>query len=203
MKRLLLLLSLSPLFAFSQDFTGNPMKFSHDWNDGLLILQTGDTVHCKLRYNRASLDGIVHVLDGDETITITTEFIREFSYYDSLRARPRKFVNMTLPGFKLDSQQFLVEKIYEDGRYTIINQRTFEMPYQKLELIRFLGKPVPVYKKYIIDMISGEIVPLTKSNAMHLLENHRAEVATYISDNHLRFKKISDFIDVFEYHNSL
>lgn len=203
MKKLLLLLSFSPLFAIAQDYTGNPMKFSHQWSVGQIIFQTGDTVNCKLRYNRASLDGIVHILDGDEPVAVTTEFIRQFSYFDSLKSRYRHFVNMTLPGFKLDSQQFLVEKIYDDGRYAIINQRTFEMPYQKLELIRFLGKPVPVYKKYIVDIITGEIVPMTKSNAMNLLENHRTEVASYISDKHLRFRKISDFIDVFEYHNSL
>jgi hypothetical protein len=205
MKRFILGLNffLASSILFAQEYTASPLKFTHEWSAGKIIFNTGDSLSCKLRYNRSSLDGVVHLLDGDEVIAVTASYIHSFSFYDDTKQRFRDFIKLTLPAFRADSQQFLVEKLYDDGRFSIVNQRTYEMPYQNVELIRFLGKPVPVFKKYIRNNESGEVLLLTRENTLKLLQSKSNEVSTYIHERHLRFRKISDFIEVFQYHSSL
>jgi hypothetical protein len=205
MKKLLLVFCVLISFAnvYCQDYTSYPITFTHRWNEGQIIFHTGDTLACRLRFNRTSLDNVVHVLEGDQIISIVAADILSFSFFDTEKQRERNFVNMTLPALKADSQQFLVEKIYDDGKFSILTQRTFEMPYQNLQLIRFLGKPVPVYKKFICDNESGQLLPLNRENTMRLMAARKTEVSTFIQERHIRFKKVSDFINVFEYHSSL
>ena len=199
----LLLFAVVIANVYAQEYTSYPINFTHHWNEGKIVFRTGDTLTCQLRFNRTSLDNVVHVMDGDQIISIVTADIHSFSFYDGEKQRARNFINMTLPSLRADSQQFLVEKIYDDGKFSILTQRTFEMPYQNLQLIRFFGKPVPVYKKFICDNESGQLLPLNKENTMKLLEARKTEVSTFIQDRHIRFKKVSDFINVFEYHSSL
>lgn len=189
--------------AHTQDYTSYPINFTHNWSEGKIVFTSGDTLTCRLRFNRTSLDNVVHVQEGDQFISIVAADIHSFSFFDTEKQRERNFINMTLPALRADSQQFLVEKIYDDGRFSILTQRTFEMPYQNLQLIRFLGKPVPVYKKYIQDNVSGELMPLNRENTMKLMGPKKMEVSTFIDERHIRFKKVSDFINVFEYHASL
>jgi hypothetical protein len=189
--------------AYCQDYTSYPINFTHHWNEGKIVFHSGDTLSCQLRFNRTSLDNVIHVLDGDQIISVIAADVHSFSFFDIEKQRERNFISMTLPALRADSQQFLVEKIYDDGKFSILTQRTFEMPFQSLQLIRFLGKPVPVYKKFVRDNESGQLLPLNKENTMKLLEARKSEVSTFIHERHIRFKRISDFINVFEYHNSL
>lgn len=198
-----LIVCVVSLSTFAQEFTSYPIDFKHHWNKGQIIFNSGDTLACQLRFNRTSLDNVVHVLEGEEIIAVVAADIQSFSFFDTEKHRERNFVKMSLPALRADSQDFLVEKIYDDGRFAIITQRTYEMPYQNLQLIRFLGKPVPVYKKYIQDNESGQLLPLNRENTMRLMDAKRSEVSTFIQDKHIRFKKVSDFINVFEYHSSL
>jgi hypothetical protein len=200
MKRLLLpiVFSLATACVTAQQVTSE--KFSLTWTKGLVVFKTSDTLHCDLRFNQTGDKAILQVAESGHTITVPVRDVKSFSFYDAKKSRHRTFMAFRNPGTV--DQEFYMEKIYFDNHFSILNHKTMEVPLE-LNFSRFVGKPVKTHKKYLLNESTGEMLPLSRENLFSLLEPKRDEIVSYVKARHIRFKRISDFINVFEYHNSL
>jgi hypothetical protein len=198
MKRLLLpALFLFSVSLFAQTTTE---RFLLDWTNGVVIFKTGDTLQCDLRFNQAGAQPILQIGKTGHTLTVPTRDVRQFSFFDSLKNRNRIFTSFQNPN--IPTQEFYMEKIYADSHFSILNHKTMEKP-DELNFIRFVGKPFKTYKKYLLNEWTGELLPLSRENLFQLLEPKKSEILSFVRTNGIRFKRLADFITVFEYHNSL
>lgn len=199
MKRLLLPI----LFAFTASLCAQPVtseKFSLEWISGKVIFKTGDTLNCNLRFNQTGDKSILQVNEGGHMLTLPIVDVRQFSFFDAKKNRNRVFTAFEHPHFY--GHEFYMEKIYVDGRFSILNHKTMEVP-PELNFSRFVGKPVKTYKKYLLNESTGQLLPLSRESLFELLEPKKTEILSYVKSKNIRFRRISDFINVFEYHNSL
>jgi hypothetical protein len=200
MKRLLLpiVFSLPIICGNAQHVTSE--KFSLAWTKGLVVFKTSDTLHCDLRFNQTGDKAILQVAESGYTLTVPIRDVRSFSFFDARKNRHRTFMAFQTPGTV--EKEFYMEKIYFDSHFSILNHKTMEVP-PELNFSRFVGKPVKTHKKYLLNESTGEMLPLSRENLFSLLQPKRDEIVSYVKARHIRFKRISDFINVFEYHNSL
>lgn len=175
-------------------------KFLLEWTSGVVIFKTGDTLQCDIRFNQAGAQPILQIRKEDHTLTVPTRDVKQFSFIDKVRNRIRSFSSFQNPN--APSQEFYMEKIYSDSHFSILNHKTMESA-EELKLIRFAAKPVKTYKKYLRNESTGELLPLSRESLLQLLEPKKPEILSFVRTKGIRFKRIADFIMVFEYHNSL
>jgi hypothetical protein len=199
MKRILIVLMITSSTAlFAQNIAAE--KFSLDWNRGQIIFKTGDTLTCNLRFNQTADKSILQINEEGHTLTVPTKDVRQFSFFDARKNRKRIFTAFLHPHFA--DKEFYMEKIYVDNRFCILNHKTMEVP-AELNFSRFVGKPIKIHKKYLMDEATGKLLPLSRESLLALLEPKRTEILSYVKAHHIRFRRIADFISVFQYHNSL
>jgi hypothetical protein len=198
MKRLL----LPVLFGISTSVSAQTTreKFLLEWTKGIVIFKTTDTLKCEIRFNQTGAHPILQVREEGYTLTVPTKDVLQFSFFDSLRNRSRSFSTFQNPN--IPGQEFYMEKIYGDSNFSILNHKTMEKQ-DELKLIPFAAKPVRTYKKYLRNESTGELLPLSRESLLHLLEPKKSEILSFVRSNGIRFRRIADFITVFEYHNSL
>lgn len=205
MKQLLLLVvTLLPVWVANAQIKLNHSKhYTLAWSQGRVIFNTGDTLLCELRYHQPISNGTLQVMEGETIITLSANEVKTFSFYDDDKGKMRKFSTMPISGKEHEGQNVFVERLYDDQQFSIINHKTVGVPYEYMNYSRFISKPVPLSKKYILDQKTGVLWPLSKVNVFRLLEKRRSEISLFISQHHIKFKKVSDYIDIFQYHSSL
>jgi hypothetical protein len=197
-KRLLLIILCA--FASAAYAQTTPVNFSLTWAPGQVHFKSGDTLNCKLRFNQNAGHHVLQVNEEGEVVTLRISDVRSFSYIDPNRNRERFFSSFTNTDFA--NQEYYMEQIYASREFSILNRKTMEVP-PELNFSRFIGKPVRTHKKYIFHGPSGKVVPLTRESLLQLVEPNRDKVLAFVKDHGLRFRRIADFIQVFEYYNSL
>jgi hypothetical protein len=204
MKRLLVSLAIYCFFLMHVCAQVKPAEsFVLAWNSGNVIFKSGDTLHCKLRYNHAASVGMLQILENDIAVTLTPADVNAFSFYDEAKQKVRNFSSLPAAEGETSDQPFFMESLYSDQRFSIVNHRTMDVPYGYMNYTRLISKPVKISKKYILDSSTGELLPLSKENALRLMDTKRNEVTGYIQSHRLKFKKTADYIHLFRYHSSL
>ena len=195
------LLSASMLYPQPQNNPKAAVQFYPEWTQGVVVLETDDTVACTLRYNQMVPEGLLQVLDGENVLTLSVKDVKSFYFFDSIRNRHRKFFTLTLP---LDGQverETFLEYVYGNDKVSILNHKTMGLTHAYMEFTPF-KQPVPVSRLYLLDLRSGELLPISEDNALSLLDNKR-EVSNFIHANSIRFRRVSDYVKIFEYEQSL
>jgi hypothetical protein len=198
MKRLLLPIFFAltcSLFAQTTE-----QKFSLEWSTGKIIFKSGDTLLCNLRFNQTGTQHLLQLNHDNEIITVPIKHVQSFSYFDSRKNRNR--VYSAFQHAHLKDQEYYMERIYTADRISILNHKTMEVP-EELNFSRFIAKPVKTYKKYLFQESTGELLPLSRESLFTVLQARREEILSYVKEKGIRFRRISDFIEVLEYHNSL
>ena len=194
-------LSASFLQITPQSNPHAPVHFYPDWTNGLVVLETNDTVACQLRYNQMVPEGLLQVLDGQTVLTLSVKDVKCFFFYDPKKDRHRKFYTLSIPMNGGVKREMFLEYIYGNENVSILNHKTMGLAHAYMEYTPF-KQPIPLNKQYLLDCKTGEVLPISEENAMSLLEE-RQKVASFIESNHIRFRKISDYVKVFEYDRSL
>lgn len=195
------LLSASVLSPKTQ---GNPSMvaaFFPDWTPGLVVLETNDTVPCQLRFNQMVPEGLLQVLDGDNVLTLSVKDVKCFLFFDTSKNRLRKFYTLSVPFAGSVSREMFLEFVYGNDKVSILNHKTMGLAHAYMEYTPF-KQPVPVNKMYLLDYRTGDLLPMSEQNALSLLD-YKHQVAGFIEENAIRFRKLSDYIRVFEYERSL
>lgn len=205
MKRLLfvIILCISFLSTFAQFKTQTKGEYSLVWHEGEIIFHTGDTLQCMLRYNQWLSVGTLQVLENNDVITVPSKDVRAFSFFDRERSRWRRFSSMKVNEEDAINGKVFLEHLYHNKQFSILNLRTVDVPYDYMNYTRLISKSVRISKKYLFDSRTGELLPLSKQNTLKLLEPRKEEIISFIQQQHLRFKRVADYINVLEYHNSL
>jgi hypothetical protein len=177
-----------------------PASYSMAWNSGHLVFNSGDSVKCLIRYNVAASHSTLQIKDGENVLTISPRDLKSFSFYDSSRSKTRTFTSLKVqsPG-----NEVFLETLYWDSKFRILNHKTFGIPYEYMEYTRFISRPTLISRKYIFDVSSGKLLPASKENILSLLNSRKDEVAAYIDQHHIKFKRVADYIAVLKYHSSL
>jgi hypothetical protein len=204
MKRLLFTsLLLSVIVVLHAQHRSRTTKNLPNWTKGTIVMQSGDTVRCDLRYNRMTPEGLLQVRENENVFTLTAKEVKAFSYFDEKKNATRNFYAFTiLPDPTEPSREFFLESIYSDTNFFILNHRTIGYPHDYMEYTPF-KRQGPINKQYILEVRSGKVVPMSKENTLMLLSAHETEIQSYIESHRVKFKTVSDFINVFEYNRSL
>lgn len=175
-------------------------SFSLAWSRGQIQFKTGDTLNCQLRFNQSAGHHVLQVSEDGQVVTVPIQDVRSFTYFDNKKQRDRHFSAFRSGDFA--HHEFYMEHIYATREFSILNHKTMEVP-GELNFSRFIGKPVKTHKKYICHEPTGKVLPLSRESLLVLLEGNRDKVLSYVKVRNIRFRRIADFIEVFEYYNSL
>ena len=196
-----LLLSASVLNTPPANNPNNAVAFFPDWTPGLVVLETNDTVACTLRYNQMVPEGLLQVLDGENILTLSVKDVKCFFFFDPKRNRYRRFFTLSVPLNGYIRREMFMEYVYGNERVSILNHKTMGLAHAYMEFTPF-KQPTPLSKQYLLDCRTGEVLPISEENAISLLGKKR-EVASFIESHDIRFRKVSDYVKVFEYDRSL
>jgi len=195
------LLSASLLSPKTQGTPSMVATFFPDWTPGLVVLETNDTVRCHLRYNQMVPEGLLQVQDGENILTLSVKDVKCFLFFDSSKNRLRKFYTLSVPFRGAVNREMFLEYVYGNDKVSILNHKTMGLAHTYMEYTPF-KQPVPVSRLYLLDCRSGILLPMSEQNALSLLDERR-KVTGFIQENAIRFRKVSDYIKVFEYDRSL
>jgi len=195
------LVSASFLHLPQQNNPNVPIQFFPDWTAGLVVLETNDTVACTLRFNQMVPEGLLQVLDGDNILTLSVRDVKCFFFFDPKKKRYRKFFTLSVPFNGNVKREMFLEYVYGNDRVSILNHKTMGLAHAYMEFTPF-KQPTPLDKQYLLDCRTGELRPISEENARALVVK-KQQVASYIENNEIRFRKLSDYVKIFEYDRSL
>lgn len=194
-------LSASFLQMPPQNSPKTPLHYYPDWTPGLVVLETNDTVTCTLRYNQMVPEGLLQVLDGETILTLSVRDVKCFFFYDAKKNRYRKFYTLSVPVNGHLKREMFLEYIYGNDKVSILNHKTMGLAHSYMEYTPF-KQPIPLDRQYLLDCRTGEVLPISVENALSLLAE-KQKVASFIENSGIRFRKISDYVKIFEYDRSL
>ena len=195
------MLSASFMQLPPQNNPNTTVHYYPDWTAGVVVLETNDTVSCTLRYNQMVPEGLLQVLDGETILTLSVKDVKCFFFFDSRKNRHRKFYTLSVPVNGTLKREMFLEYIYGNDNVSILNHKTMGLAHTYMEYTPF-KQPIPLDKQYLLDCRTGKVLPISEENALSLLQK-KQEVSSFIEDHHIRFRKISDYVKIFEYDRSL
>lgn len=178
-----------------------PLQFFPDWTPGIVVLETDDTVACQLRYNQLVPEGLLQVLDGENILTLSVRDVKCFYFYDETHDRHRKFFTLSIPLNGRVHREMFLEYLYGNDKVSILNHKTMGLAHNYMELNPF-KQSIPVNRLYLLDCRDGKVLPISEENALSLLDN-KESVMSFIETNGIRFRRVSDYVRIFEYEKSL
>lgn len=195
------LISASFLNFPPQNNPNLPIHFSPDWTSGLVVLETNDTISCTLRFNQMVSEGLLQALDGDNILTLSVKDVKSFLFFDPKKNRYRRFFTLSIPLNGYVTREMFLEYVYGNENVSILNHKTMGLAHTYMEFSP-LKQATPMNKQYLLDSSTGVLLPMSKENALSLLGN-KEKMASFIESNEIRFRKVSDYVKIFEYHRSL
>ena len=204
MKRLLVTFLFTGFFlpGKGQLATNSVASFSAEWHEGMVTFDSGDTLSCDLRYNNALPVGVLQINASGTILTIAPEDVTSFSWYDEKRRRMRRYYSLTVTTEELSTHRTFMECLYYDSEISILNHKTLGLPYEYMTYTRFVSKPSRVNRRYIFQPSTGELLPMSRENALKVVED-KSEVMSFIESHRIRFRSLEDYIDVFRYYANL
>lgn len=171
------------------------------WHDGIVTFHTGDTLHCKLRFTRIASEGLIQVLEQDQIRILTVKDVRSFSYVDKEKHRVRTF--FSLP-FQSDmatvKREVFLEHIYSSDNFSILNYKTMGF---KERAFNPLQRKSVVNKPYLLNNLTGEILPMSRENILLLMEDKKKTIISYLNNHNIKLRSLPEFIDLLNYHQSI
>jgi hypothetical protein len=98
--------------------------------------------------------------------------------------------------------EIFIEYIYGNGKVWIMNHKMLGFSKKVFQFNPF-GKRTVVNQRYLLNHESGELLPMSKENALALMSGERREVLSFIQSNGLRLKTVDDFIALLDFQKSL
>gem|GEM_PF-4927553 len=203
MKRLLIF--FLQLFFCLSSYSASAVfhKKPADFHEGIVVLHSGDTIHCKLRFTRKVSEGLIQVLKSDHVEILTVKHVHAFSYRDERKKQTRTFYNITItPELSTRKHEVFLELMYANNNFLILNHRTLGYSEKSIQINPFRQRVV-VEKHYLFDKRGGHSLPLSRENMLQMLEGQKEEIVSYLETAGLKFRSVDDFINVLDYHQSL
>jgi hypothetical protein len=197
MKRLLLMwcfcwLLVTPLLADKKP----------PFHKGHVVLYTGDTLQCSLRFTRKVQEGLLEIVTDKTAQMLTVKQVSEFSYFDEKRQTERIFYNVSLkPELSSRSHEVFVELKHSNDELAIITHRT--IGYSKKWQINPFRKKEVTENYYLLEKHSRMVLPLSKESMLAMMKDDKKTIEAFLETSSIKFRQVSDFITVLDYQQSL
>lgn len=177
------------------------------WHDGLVILESGDTLQGKLKFD---LENELVQLESRGTLqTLTSRKTLAFQFYDRYEQRDRYFY--TLPYSKVSDYKtptFFELAMQGDPISVLVREslitQTFvnNNPYTVRAGVPITRTSIK-YDLYFLDP-DGDIVSYngTKKGLLYLLRSRENDIKEFLKENRIRYDSKLDIIKVIQYYNS-
>jgi hypothetical protein len=201
MKRLLP--SLLALFLSYVSFSHPILDRSPKWHEGFAVLNNGDTIRGQLQFTRKVSEGLLQVRKENKIEVLTVKDVTHFSFFDERTNSDRKFYTLSFqPESGKRPHEIFIEYIYGNRKVWIMNHKMLGFSKKVFQFNPF-GKRTVVNQRYLLNHESGELLPMSKENALALMSGERREVLSFIQSNGLRLKTVDDFIALLDFQKSL
>ncbi len=206
MKRLFVFLCACIIFCLTTSFVfagtaGD--KHPHAWHSGTVVMFSGDTITGNLYFTRKVAEGLLQIRKGNRVRVLTVKDVISFSYFDEKHNTERKFITVSLqPDLSTRNHEIFIELVYANQKLAILNHKTLGFETKRFQFNPF-RKKIIVNNRYLLDNQSGKVLPMSKENALELMEDERKEILYYIQSNGVRLKTLEDFMTLLDYHESL
>jgi hypothetical protein len=202
MKRLLvlpLIISILSICAAVKGYSTHSPRF----HSGIVVLHSGDTIHCKLNFTRKVSEGLLQIVRENHIEVLTVKDVHSFSYIDEIQKQQRTFYNINFtPDLSTRSHEVFVELLHSTNTISILNHRTLGYSDKSIQFNPFRKKVVVNYY-YLLEQKSGLILPLSKENVLLMMEERKNQIVPFIETNGLKLKAVSDFVTLLDYHQTL
>ncbi len=195
-------LLLAFIFFSSLTASGQRWPFEY-WHDGKLVLETGDTLKGKIKYD---INTDIIQLDQKGTLqSFTGRKIIFYEIYDATSGRYRQFYSIPFsPSGGYKSPTFF--ELLAEGKITLLVREALEYKNYTTGYYGYgsVSRLVLVNKYFIMDD-KGRVEAFTgtKKDLMELMNKREDEVKKFIKVNKLNLDHKYDQARVFEYYNSL
>jgi len=192
-----LLLVLATVVAHGQPWP------SELWHEGQVVLDTGDTLKGKIKYDLKQ-DLIQYNVPNQRTDAFSARKVLSFEIFDESVRRYRQFFALPYAG----QSQYRTPVFFElltEGKLTLLSReaiefRTYSSPY-------YLGsysREILVNHYFFLDN-EGNIQEFkgTKADLMNLMGKKSDDVEKYMKTNRLKIDDKYDFAQVVAYYNSI
>lgn len=176
---------------------------SQIWHEGKIVLDTGDTLKGKIKYDLKQ-DLIQYHLPDERTDAFSARKVLTFEIFDETVRRYRQFFALPYSS----QSQYRTPVFFEllsEGKLTLLSResiefRTFSSPY-------YLGsysREVMVYRYYFLDE-RGRIEEFkgSKSDLLNMMGRKSGDVEKYMKANRLKIDDKYDFARIVAYYNSI
>ena len=190
------------VFSFSGLYAQQRYSFEY-WHDGKVVLETGDTITSKIKYNLQT--DIIQVSVNKKIQTYSARKVLFFEIFDITEKRYRQFYSMPFTTSTEYKSPIFFELLVE-GKMTVLCRETLEYrtvtnPYSTFGNTQRL---VMVFHYYLLEE-NGEVVDVkdTKSIWLELMGNKEEQVQKYAKENKLDYEKKYELAKIVAYYNSL
>ena len=187
-------------------FCGNPVaqaqEFAYEyWHDGKMVLETGDTLKGKVKYNLQT--DLLQLEANNRIETFTSRKVVFFEIFDGTVKRYRQFYSLPYTTSAQYKAPVFFE-LLEEGKITLLSREALEYRTYSSFYYGSYSKLVLVDKFYFLKE-NGTIQELgnKKGALVDLLESRREEIEKFIKANKLRVDNKYDAAKVVGHYNSL
>jgi hypothetical protein len=200
MKRLLCVLTV---LIFSHASGSGLHKRPTDFHNGIVVLHSGDTVKCKLKFTRKVAEGLIQVFSDDRIEILTVKQVRYFSFEDRQKKQVRTFYNISItPDLSTRRHEVFVELLYGGADILILNHKSLGFSDKAIQINPFRKKEV-INRQYLFSKKTGIALPMSEENILAMMEEKKEEILPYLESSGLKLKSVADYIRLLDYHQSL
>jgi len=173
------------------------------WHDGKAVLESGDTIKSKIKYDLSK--DLIQVSVNRKIQTYSARKILFFEIFDATEKRYRQFYSMPYTTSNEYKSPIFFELLVE-GKLTVLCRETLEYRTVPSSYNTFgnTQRLVLVYHYFLLEE-NGEVVDVkdTKAIWLELMGNKEEQVHKYAKENKLDFEKKYELARIISYYNSL
>lgn len=173
------------------------------WHDGKAVLETGDTIKSKIKYDLSK--DLIQVSVNRKIQTYSARKILFFEIFDTTEKRYRQFYSLPFTTSTEYKSPIFFELLVE-GKMTVLCRETLEYRTVPNSFNTFGNtQRLVLVNHYFLLQEDGEVVDVkdTKSIWLDLMGNKVEEVHKYAKENKLDFEKKYELARIVGYYNSL
>lgn len=191
-------------FVLTSGMQAMAQEFAFEfWHDGKIVLENGDTLKGKVKYNMQT--DLVQLDINDQYTSYTARKILSFEIYDKTVRRYRNMYSLPYATSGEYKAPVFFE-LLEEGKITLLCREALEYRTYSSSFYYYSNYTrLTVVYKYFLLKENGDIVPFNgrKNDWMDLMDDRKEEVQKFVRSNRLDFDEKYDLSRIIAYYNSL
>jgi hypothetical protein len=173
------------------------------WHDGKAVLESGDTLRGKIKYE---IDKDLIQVDVNGTLqSLTSRKVIYYEIFEAVTGRYRQFYSIPFSltgGYKTPT----FFELLSEGKLTLIAREALENRSYNAGYYAYgtINRLVLVDKYFVLDE-KGDVNPFSgkKADLLELMRNREEEIKRFIRTSNVNMDRKSDVVRTFAYYNAL